>query len=37
MPPPPNPLRAELQMPIKRLIHEMWTRVNLGMDDESEQ
>ena len=37
MPPPPNPLRAELQMPIKRLIHEMWTSVNLGMDDESEQ
>ena len=37
MPTPPNPLRAELQMPIKRLVHEMWTSVNLGMDDGSEQ
>ena len=34
MPTPPSPLRAELQMPLKRLIYEVRTALNLGSDDE---
>lgn len=37
MPTPPNPLRAELQMPLKRLIHEFRAGFQFGIDDESEQ
>jgi len=36
MPKPPSPLRAELQMPLTRLIHEARTTLNLGTDDESD-
>ncbi|RZP28561.1 hypothetical protein EVA25_02980 [bacterium] len=37
MPTPPNPLRAELQMPLKRLVHEIRSGFNFGMNDGSEQ
>ena len=34
MPTPPSPLRAELQMPLKRLIYEVRTALSLGTNDE---
>ena len=37
MPVAPNPLRAELQMPLKRLVHEIRAGFKFGMDDGSEQ
>ena len=37
MPVTPNPLRAELQMPLKRLVHEIRAGFKFGMDDGSEQ
>ncbi len=36
MPKPPSPLRAELQMPLTRLIYEARTTLKLGTDDESD-
>jgi hypothetical protein len=37
MPVAPNPLRAELQMPLKRLVYEIRAGFKFGMDDGSEQ
>jgi len=36
MPKPQSPLRAELQMPLKRLIYEARAMLSLGTNDESD-